>query len=127
MDLFMEKPVNRDKLRAMLDLLESDSWQRGDTAAESGQPPVQRAQQQPLPGLGFAGGQRCASLSSFSGGLDIKVRCFARAKLSVFHGRINDSLISIRCLNNLKAVYTSFTHEESVAGHGVTCGDMARS
>ncbi|CAL8470081.1 g9623 [Coccomyxa elongata] len=73
MDLFMEKPVNRDKLRAMLDLLESDSWQRGDTAAESGQPPLQRARLQPLPGLGFAGGQHCNSLSSFSGGLDIKV------------------------------------------------------
>ena len=72
MDLFMEKPVNRDKLRAMLDLLESDSWQRGDTAADSDQ--RQQAQQQPLPGLGFAGGQRCNSLNSFSGGLDIKVR-----------------------------------------------------
>lgn len=78
MDLFMEKPVSRDKLRAMLDLLESDSWQRGDTAADSDQP--QRVQQKPLPGLGFAGGQRCNSLSSFSGGLDIKVLRFAMQK-----------------------------------------------
>ena len=62
MDLFMEKPVSRDKLRAMLDLLESDSWQRGSTA-DSAQ----------LPGTVFADNQRCNSMGSFSGGVDIKV------------------------------------------------------
>ena len=62
MDLFMEKPVNRDKLRAMLDLLESDSWQRNSTA-DSAQ----------LPSTVFADNERCASLGSFSGGLDNKV------------------------------------------------------
>lgn len=72
MDLFMEKPVNRDKLRAMLDLLESDAWQRdSNSAADSAQ-----QQQQLPPGMSFGGSRRCNSVSSFSGGLDIKVlRC----------------------------------------------------
>ena len=84
MDLFMEKPVNRDKLRAMLDLLESDSWQRNSTA-DSAQ----------LPSTVFADNERCASLGSFSGGLDIKVgACQHAAQQQLVNGLSQRDILS---------------------------------
>lgn len=95
MDLFMEKPVNRDKLRAMLDLLDSDAWQRDSSAADSAQqPPPQQQQQQESLVMGFVAGDCCNSLSSFSGGLvDIKVRGY--------HGAVDCNLPVEKHLNAL--------------------------
>ena len=72
MDLFMEKPVNRDKLRHMLDLLEHDHW-RGSSA---GSQPAVNSRNLEQPGqeaMHVQESQRCDSLGSFSSGMDVKV------------------------------------------------------
>lgn len=64
----MEKPVNRDKLRQMLDLLEHDHWSSsspGSQAAVDSMASEQPAEEECL---------RRNSLGSFSSGVDIKVR-----------------------------------------------------
>jgi hypothetical protein len=72
MDLFMEKPVNRDKLRRMLDLLEQNRW-RGSAAAVSSKLEGAEQAAPKAPPVGVLDSERCESMGSFSSGVDIQV------------------------------------------------------
>lgn len=76
MDHFMEKPVNRDKLQHMLDLLEHNYWRGGGSRPGSQAAVNSRSSEQPaqeLQHVDMLESQRCDSLGSFSSGVDIKV------------------------------------------------------